>query len=200
MKINKGIRILLVADTIWFFGEGMLGPLFAVFAERIGGDIFDITWAWATYLIVTGGLIMLIGKISDKKALKKEHLVTIGYILNAVFTFGYLLVSAPIHLFIVQIGLGISAALATPTWNALYAKHEDSGRTGLEWGLADGAAQIFSGIAIILGGIIVGYFSFDLLFIVMGSVQVVAAFSMYQINTIQTSWFDKLGGFFGRRQ
>lgn len=31
-------------------GEGMPDPLFAVFAQRIGGKILDITWAWAIQL------------------------------------------------------------------------------------------------------------------------------------------------------
>lgn len=39
--------ILLWSSNLWALGEGMLGPLFAVFAQRIGGNILDITWAWS---------------------------------------------------------------------------------------------------------------------------------------------------------
>ena len=48
MKLTRSLKILLIGANIWYFGEGMMGPLFAVFAEKIGGDILDITWAWAT--------------------------------------------------------------------------------------------------------------------------------------------------------
>src|SRR3989338_2702186 len=103
MALNKNIRILLTSSNIWYFGEGMLGPLFAVFTERVGGDILDVSWGWATDLIFAG------------------------------------------HLFFVQAGLGVGLAMATPTWNALYAKHEDRKHDGFEWGLAGGMAKVITG-------------------------------------------------------
>lgn len=53
--MNSKIKALLYSSNIWYLGEGMLGPLLAIYTERIGGDIFDISWAWAIYLVVTGG-------------------------------------------------------------------------------------------------------------------------------------------------
>ncbi|MBS3143439.1 MFS transporter [Candidatus Woesearchaeota archaeon] len=180
--LNDRIKILLYGGNLWSLGAGMFGPLFAVFAERIGGDILDISWAWATYLIVTGILIILIGKISDKRN-NKEKLMMWGYALNAVFTFGYIFVSNPFQLFIVQIGLGIAAALAVPTWEALYSKYEDRKLAGYEWGLASGEGYIITGIAMVIGGFIVNYFSFKALFITMGIVQIIA--TIYQAKILK---------------
>jgi len=177
--LNRKTRTLLFADIIWFFGEGMLGPLFAVFAQRVGGDILEITWAWATYLIVTGLLIIAIGKLSDR--LDKKKFVFYGYVLNAVLTFGYLFVGNPIQLLIIQAGLGIAAAMATPTWDALYAQYDNRKRRGFDWGLSDGASQLFTGVAIIIGGFVVAYFSFTALFILMGIVQIVSVIAIIPI-------------------
>lgn len=171
MALNRNIKILLYGANIWYFGEGMLGPLFAVFTERVGGDILDITWAWATYLILAGLLTIVVGKITDKYD-NAEKVMVFGYALNALFTFGYLFVSAPWHLFVVQAGLGIAAAMASPTWDALYAKHEDRKHGGFQWGLAGGEAQIITGIAIVIGGYIVSLASFTALFLTMGIIQV----------------------------
>lgn len=170
-------RVLLISSTIWFFGEGMLGPLFAVFAERIGGDILDISWAWAAYLIVQGIFMMFVGAFSDHKR-RKEKLMLAGYSLNALLTFTYLLVDTPEKLFLVSIGLGVAAALATPTWDALYAAHEDRKKGGRTWGIADGMATLMTGFAIVLGGYIVSEYSFSALFVSMGFVQVLAV--LYQ--------------------
>lgn len=177
---HKTLKILLYGGSIWYLGEGMFGPLFAIFSERIGGDILDASWAWATYLIVAGLLYILIGRITDNRHNKKEVMV-FGYALNAVCTFGYLLVSEPAHLFFIQAGLGVAAAMATPTWEALYAKHETKGRGGFQWGLAGGVAEIITGIAFILGGYIVRYGSFTALFLTMGTIQVVATIYQAQI-------------------
>lgn len=177
--LDKHGRILLYADNAWYFGEGMLGPLFAVFTERIGGDVLEISWAWALYLLIGGLLIVWIGKVSDHVS-KKKLLVT-GYFLNAICTFGYLLVSSPLHLFMVQAGLGVAVALATPTWNALYTSYENKRLKGTAWGISDGQAKIFTGIAIIIGGLIVAFTSFTTLFVVMGIVQLVASIYLLKI-------------------
>lgn len=43
--MTRPVRLLLIASSLWYFSEGLLGPLFAVFSEQIGGDVLDITAA-----------------------------------------------------------------------------------------------------------------------------------------------------------
>ena len=178
--INDKTKILLYSNNILTFGEGMFGPLFAVFAERIGGSILDISWAWSIYLVVSGILIMVVGKISDVKV-SKEKLMMAGYALNTVLTFGYVFVSTPLHLFFIQAGLGVAAALSSATWSALYTKYGDSQKAAYLWGLASGQAQLLTGIAIVAGGFIVNLFSFTALFITMGVIQMIATVYQAQI-------------------
>lgn len=173
MKFSKTAKILLLGANIWYFGEGMLGPLFAVFTERIGGDILDITWAWSTYLAVTGITYILAGKLLSGKNYKRQVLVA-GYGLNALFTFGYLFVTSPWHLFFVQAGLGIAEAIGTPAWDAEYAGTVDEKTDTYAWGLASGQSQIVTGVAVVCGGMIVHHISFHALFIIMGIIQVIA--------------------------
>ena len=173
MQISRTAKILLLGANIWYFGEGMLGPLFAVFAERVGGDILDITWAWATYLMMTGVFYIVVCKLISGKKYKNKVMIA-GYGLNALFTFGYLFVSSPWHLFFIQAGLGIAEAVGTPAWDALYAQSIDKEADTFAWGLASGQSQIVTGLAIIGGGLIVHYFSFNTLFIFMGIIQIIA--------------------------
>ena len=177
--MRKKEKILLYGSNIWNFADGMFGPLLAVFTDRIGGSLLDVTWAWAIYLIVTGVLVIVIGRYSDYYP--KEKIMILGYALTALFTFSYLLVQTPLHLFLVQGGLGVALALTNPTWLALYGKHSRPDASGLVWGLADGEAKILTGIAILVGGYIVRMFSFDALFITMGTLQVVATLYQAQI-------------------
>ncbi len=180
MTLTKTTRILLLGANIWYFGEGMMGPLFAVFAEKVGGDILDITWAWATYLVVTGLLYILVGRLLNKKEYKTKVMVA-GYLLNAVFTFGYLLVQNPVQLFLVQAGLGISEAIGTPAWDALYANNLSDEMDAYAWGLSTGQSQIVTGIAFGIGGLITHFVSFEALFITMGLIQIIAALVTAQL-------------------
>lgn len=181
--MNRKERILLYGSNIWNFADGMFGPLLAVFTERVGGDILDVSWAWATYLIVTGLCVIFVGRYSDHHS--KEKIMIAGYALTALFTFAYLLVRTPTHLLFVQAGLGFALALCNPTWYALYDKYSSPKTAGLTWGLADGEAQILTGIGILVGGLIVEIFSFETLFIIMGSLQTVA--TLYQMKILEKS-------------
>ena len=99
----------------------------------------------------------------------------LGYFLNAFATFGYLFVDSTAKLFIVQGVLGVANAMATPTWCALFSKYADKSKLGEQWGWSEGGPDIMTGIAILIGGIIVTYFSFEVLFIFMGTVQFITA-------------------------
>lgn len=179
--LNRNIRLLLLGANLWYVGEGMLGPLIGVFSQEIGGSVLDLTWAWSIYLIVTGICTGVIGVIADRGRATAARLMVVGYGLNALCTFAYLLVEVPWQLFLVQAGLGFASALATPTWDALYSRNALPRRAGMLWGAANAQELIVSGIAILIGGYLVTFGSFKMLFLVMGCVQVLATILQAQI-------------------
>lgn len=172
--MTRQAKILLWASNLWIFADGMMGPLFAVFTERIGGSVLDISWSWALYLGVTGVGVIIVGRLSDVLYRGKERLVVAGYALTALFTFSYLLVQTPWNLMFVQAGLGIALALANPTWYALYHRYTPRHESGYLWGLSDGTGKILTAAAILFGGFLVQRFSFEALFIIMGMIQILA--------------------------
>ncbi len=99
--------------------------------------------------------------------------------LTSVFTFCYLFVGSTIGLLGVQIGLGFALALCNPTWYALYDKYSTKNKEGETWGLSDGEGKILTGLAVILGGVVVSYLGFIILFIIMGVLQFVATAYLY---------------------
>jgi hypothetical protein len=185
MRISKITKILLWGANIWFFGEGLLGPLFAVFTERLGGDILDVTWAWSIFLVVTGLCYIVTGRWITRHKNYRAKVMVAGYALNALFTFGYLLVSTPKQLFLIQAALGISEAIGSPSWDSLYARSLTEVNDTYAWGLAGGQAQIVTGIATMIGGFIVYYISFNVLFITMGIIQVMAAITQSRLLFIK---------------
>jgi MFS family permease len=169
---NRKERTLLFANNLWYLSEGMLGPLFGVFCAKFHSSPLDISWVWALYLISVGMVVVILGYVSD--FLHKEKLLILGYALQTVFTFCYIFVTTKQQLALLQVGLGISGGLSTTTWYALYARCEDRTREGLTWGLANGLASIYTGIALLCGGVIIAKSSFETLFTIMGIVQLMA--------------------------
>ena len=178
---KKALKILLVSNNLWSLAEGMFGPLFALFADRMGGSILDVTWAWSGYLVVRGLTSIWVGKLSDR-SISKESLVVAGFVLNALLTFGYLSVSDRWGLLLVESGLGFAAALALPTWSSLFARYSGSRKNGWAWGMASGTDDFVTAVGIILGGLVVSKFSFTGLFVVMGIIQLAAA--LYQAKIL----------------
>lgn len=165
--MHRAERILLWSSNLFGFGAGMLGPLYAVFAQDVGGDILDISWVYALYLVVMGVGVVLVGKVGDK--IGHELLSVAGYALSTAATFGYLLVDSIPALLVVQVLIGAGTALNEPSWYALYDKYSgDGSHDGYAWGLASGMWYMAQGIAMLLGGFIVTLYSFDALFLAMG--------------------------------
>jgi len=171
--MTRSMKLLLLASSLWYFSEGLLGPLFAVFSEQIGGDVFDITAAWAAYLIVCGIAYPVFGRLVNRSRWKFRS-IAIGYALNTVFTFSYLLVTNTQRLLIVQIGLGIAEAMSTPSWDAFFASQLNEKDDTFAWGIASGHTQFISGVAILIGGLIAKLISFQALFITMGTISLIA--------------------------
>lgn len=178
--LSEPERILFWSSNIWSFSDGLLGPLFAVFTQRVGGDVLELTWAWALYLSVTGFCMVFVGKLGDR--IGHHYLSVLGYALTTLFTFGYLFVDSTLDLFIVQIGLGMALALSNPTWDALYDHYSgDGSHDGFIWGYASAGRYIAQAVAILSGGLLVTYFSFETLFIIMGSISLFATYHQAKI-------------------
>ena len=171
--MGRHAHILLWAGGVWYLGEGLLGPLFAVFAQGIGGDLLSITAAWASYLAVMGIATIAVGYLDERHA-RTEVLLILGYAANAVLTFAYLLVRTPSDLLLVQVGLGIASALATPTWDNLYARALPRHAAARMWAWHEGTMPLLMAVGVLMGGIIVTRWSFPTLFVTMGIVQVAA--------------------------
>ncbi len=158
----------------------MLGPLFAVLTTRVGGDVLEITWAWSTYLAVTGIGMVATGRLGDR--IGHHYLSVFGYILTPIFTFGYLFVDTPFELLVIQAGLGLGLAFSNPTWSALYDKYSGKGdNDGFLWGLSSAGGYLAQAGAVLCGGFIVTNWSFDTLFIIMGTISSYAAFVQMRI-------------------
>ena len=160
----------------------MLGPLYAIFAERIGGSVMELSWVYALFMGVTGVGVLVVGRYADRIGL--EVLCVAGFALSALATYGYLLVDTIWSLLVVQLVSGIAIALSEPTWYALYDKHSgDDSKDGYIWGLASGLGYILRALGMLLGGWLVSQYSFDALFFFMGTVLAFSA--LYQARILQ---------------
>ncbi len=164
----------------------MIVPIYAIFVERIGGSILEASGAWAVFALTAGILMYLIGRWEDRH---KHHLKMLffGYLITAFAFLGYIFISSPAELLVLQIIAGIGSAIIFPSYDALYSGYLDKGRPASEWGMLEGMERIVAAISALIGGIIASYLGFNVLFFAMFSMGIISAVAA------STLLFDKSG-------
>jgi hypothetical protein len=173
--LKNALRILLITDACFIFAAGLFGPIYAIFVERIGGDLLDAGWAWAAFTLTSGIVIFLLSRWEDR-VVHYEQLIIGGYTLRSIAVFGYLLVSSPAHLLAVQTLIGLGLALSSPAYDALYSKSLEKGREAAQWGDWEAMDYIVSALAAIIGSAIATAFGFPALFFLMFLISLAGVF------------------------
>jgi len=162
------LRILLITDGLFLLASAMIGPIYAIFVEEIGGDILTAGASFAVFSLVLGLLILMMGKIEDVVLKETELWICAGYFIIAFGFFGYLLIKTPVHLFFIQAILAIGVAVESPAFCAVYSRHLDKKRTAFQWGAWDATHNLTAALGALIGSAIAAFLGFNILFILMG--------------------------------
>jgi len=164
--MRNGLKILILADAWANLALGMIGPIYAIFVEQIGGDILDVGWAYFAFTFTSGAVLYLIS-VWENKVLYKEKLVVIGYAVNTIGCLLYFFTSTQFMLLITQVVLGIGVALVSPAFDALYSHFVKTKEEASDWGAWEAMGYMVAAIASLLGSFVVSNFGFKYLFVCM---------------------------------
>lgn len=167
-KLNKSLRILIFTNTVMVFIIGMLAPFYAVFVQKIGGNIAFAGFSWAVFSIVAGILILLFSNW-QLKIKEQELLLALGYLIRGVVFLSYAFMGNITQLIFTQILWGIGAALSTPAFDAVYSAHTNQKDSIVQWGQWEGIASVATGLAAIIGGILIQAIGYPSVFIGMSA-------------------------------
>jgi len=156
----------------------MIGPIYALFVEKIGGDLLDASYAFGIFAMVAGLTTLISGKYSDKMK-EPELIVVLGYIITALGFIGYIFVSSVWTLFIVQIVIGLGGAVYSPAFDSVYSKHLDGHKSGRAWGAWEALNYFSTALGAVAGGLIAAKLGFNFLFIIMATLCFSSAVYIY---------------------
>jgi len=117
--MNKLRKILLISDAFYILSGALMAPIYALYVEKVGGDLLDASTTFALFMLTAGIVIYVLGLWEDKSKHKRKFVI-LGYGLGVLGTLGYLFVNSVYFLFLVQIILGLSAAFKDPAKAAGY--------------------------------------------------------------------------------
>jgi len=173
MKVNNLIKILTFSDVLILSGWGLINPIFAVFVTKQieGGTLELIGFATSIYWILRSGLQLPFARLIDSRKGEIDDFVLmfIGSVLMVAVPFLYFLfASKPIHVLFLQGMLGLSSAMVSPSWLAIFTRHIDSHIEAEEWGLYNSMVGIGVAGAGALGGFMGEKFGIRILYLLVG--------------------------------
>lgn len=178
---NKAIRILLFTNGLVLVAGAMLGPIYALYVEKVGGDLLDASYAFAVFALVAGITTLVSGKYSDQLK-ENELIVAAGYVIMGVGFLGYMFVNSVFSLLVVQAFIGLGEAIYVPAFDAIYTKHIDGHKSGRSWGSWEAINYFTTAIGAVAGGFLVTSFGFESIFIMMGLLCFMAAGYIYRLS------------------
>lgn len=178
---NKALRILLYTNAMILLAAAMLGPIYALFVEKVGGDLMDASIAGSIFALVAGLTTLIFGKYSDKIK-ENELIIVLGYGIMGVGFLLYFWVASVLFLFVVQAIIGFGEAIYSPAFDAVYSKHLDEHKSGTQWGAWESMNYFTTAIGAIIGGGLVTIFGFQVLFVIMTMLCFGSALYIYHLK------------------
>lgn len=181
-RISSVVKYLTLADFFVISGFGLIGPIFAVYIiesiPNAGVDVVGI--ASMLYLITKSFGQIPVGNIIDKIKGERDDFwfLFFGYLLYSFIPFLYLIIDRAWELYLVEMFLGLLAAFVFPSWYAIFTRHIDKDKEGIEWGTYNTLTDLGGAFAAGLGGFIAANFGFEKLFILAGFAILLGALSI----------------------
>ena len=178
--MNRGLRILLMVNTLLTFATGLFAPFYAIFVMKIGGDVVFAGLSWGLFSVTTG-LLVLIFSDWGLKVQQPERLVALGYIIRSAVFLSYAFMGNIPQLILTQVLWGIGAAVGAPAYDSLYSKHTDQEGSLWQWGQYEGITSIAVGISAIIGGLVIAWLGYTMLFVIMAIIYLISGMYIWSL-------------------
>jgi DHA1 family quinolone resistance protein-like MFS transporter len=170
-EVNPVIKTLTISDIFILSGFGLISPVFAVFlTDNIRGGSVEVAGLAAAIYLVTKALGQLpAAQIIDKIRGERDDFwaMVIGSLFTSLVPLLYLLAHTPESIYLIQFVYGLSQAFTFPSWLAIFTRHIDPKREGLEWGIYYAMTDLTGAAMAAIGGVVAEFFGFAPLFVVV---------------------------------
>lgn len=185
-EVNPIIKLLIVSDVLVVGAAGMFAPLYALFVEDfiIGGTALVVSISMSLYLISRSLLQIPVATLIDKVKGERDDffLMFVFSIIASLIPLSFLYIHLPIHLYAIQVLLGITTAITYPSYMAIFTRHIDSHLEGTEWGIYYTLTDLGGAALAAIGGAIAEKMGFQTLILVFVGISLFGALILAPIK------------------
>jgi len=183
MKVNSLIKVLTFSDVLVVSGWGLINPIFAVFlTQQIkGGNLELVGLSTAVYCILRSALQIPFARLIDsvKGEIDDFALMAAGSAVMSLVPFLYFFATTNVQILLLQGLLGVSSAMVSPGWLAIFTRHIDKHIEAEEWGLYNAMVGLGGALTGALSGFLAEKIGFRPLFLIVGIVSVFGTSFLY---------------------
>lgn len=173
--MHRNVRLLLGSSIFIHMGLNILAPVYAIYVQRIGGQLIDASFSIGFYALLRGILYFVFAKLNDRH-LPHRPILFGGYMMYAVAYLAYIIIDAPIWLFVIQGWLALADTILNPSWSTVIATSLKTGEERATYAQFYGYRSIFEALGAFLGGIAIVGIGFSWTFALMALFAACSAF------------------------
>lgn len=162
MYQNKGMKWIILSQSIALFGGGLVFPFYLIFIKEIGAGFAEFGIAYGLFTISSALLHAWFGSISDNYGRKLMLLISTWG--TAILFLLFPVVTGIWQIYSLQVFLGLFGAMQKTCEKALVADFTEGADRGKRIGSYHGWVGIFSGLSVIAGGFLIDLFALDIIF------------------------------------
>lgn len=186
-SVNVVVRLLIVSDILMIMSRwGLIAPIFAIYITKHidGGNLEVVGIATTIYLLSKSLLQIPASAVLDRiKGERDDFLaIVIGSLVMTIIPIFYVFIDSPWQLYAVQFVYGLAAAFAFPSWMAIFTRHIDKEREGMEWGMYFTFTDLSTAVAAALGGVVAYRYGFNSLFVVAGIISFLGIIVLFGVK------------------
>jgi EmrB/QacA subfamily drug resistance transporter len=165
--------LLSVAEFMVVLDITVVNVALPSIGEDLGIGGADLQWVVTIYVLLTGGLLLLGGRITDVLARRSVFLAglslfTVASLLSGLAGSGGMLIAS-------RAGQGVGAALLTPAALAIVTSFYTGGQRAKALGVWSAVGSAGAAVGVVLGGVLTTWLSWEWIFLVNVPIGVAAA-------------------------
>lgn len=176
--MNKSLKLLLAINSIFVLAGNLLGPLYAVYIEGLGGSIAVVSGTWSVMLLTTTLVNFILIRYGDKIK-EHEYLLIFGFIFRAIAWIGFVYAPSITAIILLQIVIGAGEAVGSTGFDAIMAEHLDKSSHIRDYAVWKTISNVLAAMATLIGGFVVTSYGFTPMFVFMGIVALSCAIFTY---------------------